>query len=116
MIVLVVAGSNVASYINMVCDQLRNSLPKAAVHCQVREAKRSLLDHFYAEVGKREVTILFTLSPLMTNFTYPTNCRLPLFIRQAYFEAYHFDTPSVKLALLTVPCTFSGKATVSHAR
>ncbi|KAG0556376.1 hypothetical protein M758_11G047200 [Ceratodon purpureus] len=47
-------GSNVAAYINMVCDQLRNSLPKAAVHCQVREAKRSLLDHFYTEVGKRE--------------------------------------------------------------
>jgi hypothetical protein len=47
-------GSNVSAYVNMVCDLLRNSLPKAVVHCQVREAKRSLLDHFYAQVGKRE--------------------------------------------------------------
>jgi len=47
-------GSNVSAYIGMVCDQLRNSLPKAAVHCQVREAKRSLLDHFYTQIGKRE--------------------------------------------------------------
>jgi hypothetical protein len=45
--------------VNMVCDLLRNSLPKAVVHCQVREAKRSLLDHFYAQVGKREVDIIF---------------------------------------------------------
>jgi hypothetical protein len=47
-------GSNVSAYVNMVCELLRNSLPKAVVHCQVREAKRSLLDHFYAQVGKRE--------------------------------------------------------------
>ncbi|CAM6046667.1 unnamed protein product [Sphagnum compactum] len=47
-------GSNVSAYVNMVCDLLKNSLPKAAVHCQVLEAKRSLLDHFYTQVGKRE--------------------------------------------------------------
>ena len=49
------AGTNVSSYIGMVGDSLRNTLPKAAVHCQVREAKRSLLDHFYTQIGKREV-------------------------------------------------------------
>jgi hypothetical protein len=49
-----VAGSNVLAYVTMVCDLLKNSLPKAVVHCQVREAKRSLLDHFYTQVGKRE--------------------------------------------------------------
>lgn len=47
-------GANVSAYINMVCDTLRKSLPKAAVHCQVREAKRSLMDHFYTQIGKRE--------------------------------------------------------------
>ncbi|KAG0556007.1 hypothetical protein KC19_11G019300 [Ceratodon purpureus] len=47
-------GTNVSSYINMVGDTLRKTLPKAAVHCQVREAKRSLLDHFYTQIGKRE--------------------------------------------------------------
>lgn len=52
------AGSNVSAYVGMVCDLLRNSLPKAAVHCQVREAKRSLLDHFYTQVGKKEVRCL----------------------------------------------------------
>lgn len=50
------SGSNVSAYINMVCDTLRNSLPKAVVYCQVREAKRSLLNFFYAQVGRKEVS------------------------------------------------------------
>lgn len=48
-------GSNVSSYVGMVSQTLRNSIPKAVVHCQVKEAKRSLLDHFYTQVGKKEV-------------------------------------------------------------
>ncbi|KAE8055541.1 hypothetical protein FH972_012374 [Carpinus fangiana] len=47
-------GSNVSSYVKMVSETLKNTVPKAVVHCQVREAKRSLLDHFYIEVGKKE--------------------------------------------------------------
>eukprot|EP00249_Psilotum_nudum_P016137 c25674_g1_i1 orf=335-2170(-) len=47
-------GSNVSAYIGMVCDTLRISIPKAVVHCQVRESKRALLDHFYTQVGKKE--------------------------------------------------------------
>ncbi|XP_020100447.1 dynamin-related protein 1C [Ananas comosus] len=47
-------GSNVSAYIGMVCDTLRNTIPKAVVHCQVREAKRNLLNYFYAQVGSRE--------------------------------------------------------------
>ena len=52
---LIYSGSNVSAYINMVCDTLRISLPKAVVYCQVREAKRSLLNFFYAQVGRKEV-------------------------------------------------------------
>ncbi|XP_038875908.1 dynamin-related protein 5A isoform X2 [Benincasa hispida] len=47
-------GSTVLSYVNMVCGTLRNSIPKSIVYCQVREAKRSLLDHFFAELGTKE--------------------------------------------------------------
>ncbi|CAA0816631.1 Dynamin-related protein 1A [Striga hermonthica] len=47
-------GSTVLSYVNMVCASLRNSIPKSVVYCQVREAKRGLLDHFFAELGKKE--------------------------------------------------------------
>ncbi|KAF2305623.1 hypothetical protein GH714_007097 [Hevea brasiliensis] len=47
-------GSNVNAYIGMVCDTMKNSIPKAVVYCQVREAKRSLLNQFYAQVGRRE--------------------------------------------------------------
>ncbi|XP_047337944.1 phragmoplastin DRP1A-like [Impatiens glandulifera] len=47
-------GSNVLSYVNMVCAGLRNSIPKSIVYCQVREAKRSLLDIFFAELGTKE--------------------------------------------------------------
>ncbi|KAK4772361.1 hypothetical protein SAY86_014136 [Trapa natans] len=47
-------GSNVTAYIGMVCETLRNSIPKAVVHCQVREARRALLNNFYTQVGRRE--------------------------------------------------------------
>ncbi|GAB2296939.1 Phragmoplastin drp1c [Dionaea muscipula] len=47
-------GSNVSAYVGMVCDTLRNTIPKAVVYCQVRQAKRSLLNHFYVQIGKRE--------------------------------------------------------------
>lgn len=47
-------GSNVSSYVVMVSDTLKNAIPKAVVYCQVREAKQSLLNHFYIQVGKKE--------------------------------------------------------------
>lgn len=47
-------GSNVSAYVGMVSKTLRNTIPKSVVHCQVREAKRSLLDHFYTQLSKIE--------------------------------------------------------------
>ncbi|CAH9128750.1 unnamed protein product [Cuscuta epithymum] len=47
-------GSNVTAYVGMVCDTLKVTIPKAVVYCQVREAKRALLNRFYSEVGRRE--------------------------------------------------------------
>ncbi|VFQ75826.1 unnamed protein product [Cuscuta campestris] len=47
-------GSNVSSYVNMVSNTLRNTIPKAVVCCQVKEAKQSLLNHFYIQIGKKE--------------------------------------------------------------
>lgn len=61
-------GSNVLSYVNMVCASLRNSIPKSVVYCQVREAKRSLLDYFFAELGKREVRIFPSLPSRFLHF------------------------------------------------
>ncbi|KAK9274989.1 hypothetical protein L1049_022246 [Liquidambar formosana] len=54
-------GTTVLSYVNMVCATLRNSIPKSIVYCQVREAKRSLLDYFFAELGKMEPKQLSSL-------------------------------------------------------
>uniref|UniRef100_A0ACD5T7K7 Uncharacterized protein n=1 Tax=Avena sativa TaxID=4498 RepID=A0ACD5T7K7_AVESA len=54
-------GSTVLAYVNMVCSTLRNSIPKSIVYCQVREAKRSLLDHFFTELGAREIRQLSKL-------------------------------------------------------
>lgn len=48
-------GSNVSSYVGMVSETLRNTIPKAVVLCQVKEAKQSLLNHFYIQIGKKEV-------------------------------------------------------------
>jgi len=47
-------GSNVSSYVGMVSETLKNTIPKAVVFCQVREAKQSLLNHFYTQIGKKE--------------------------------------------------------------
>ncbi|KAI3743977.1 hypothetical protein L1987_57049 [Smallanthus sonchifolius] len=47
-------GSNVLSYVHMVVGTLRHSIPKSVVYCQVREAKRSLLDRFFTELGAKE--------------------------------------------------------------
>ena len=55
-------ASNVSSYIAMVSDTLKNTIPKSVVHCQVREAKRSLLNYFYTQVGGKDVSVLFYLS------------------------------------------------------
>ncbi|GFZ01012.1 DYNAMIN-like 1B [Actinidia rufa] len=54
-------GTTVLSYVNMVCAGFRNSIPKSVVYCQVREAKRSLLDHFFTDLGKKEVKQLGSL-------------------------------------------------------
>lgn len=54
-------GSTVLSYVNMVLAGLRNSIPKSVVYCQVREAKRTLLDHFFTELGKKEAKQLGAL-------------------------------------------------------
>ncbi|XP_066361676.1 dynamin-related protein 5A-like [Miscanthus floridulus] len=54
-------GQTVLSYVNMVCSTLRNSIPKSIVYGQVREAKRSLLDHFFTELGAREMKQLSKL-------------------------------------------------------
>nr|GEW25261.1 dynamin-related protein 5A [Tanacetum cinerariifolium] len=47
-------GSTVLSYVQMVVGTLRHSIPKSVVYCQVREAKRSLLDHFFTTLGAKE--------------------------------------------------------------
>ncbi|KAK9926964.1 hypothetical protein M0R45_024170 [Rubus argutus] len=54
-------GSTVLAYVNMVCASLRNSIPKSVVYCQVREAKRSLLDRFFTDLGKLEAKQLSSL-------------------------------------------------------
>ncbi|KAJ9558520.1 hypothetical protein OSB04_013134 [Centaurea solstitialis] len=47
-------GSNVSSYISMVSDTLRVTIPKAVVYCQVKEARQNLLHYFYTQIGRKE--------------------------------------------------------------
>ncbi|KAG8391444.1 hypothetical protein BUALT_Bualt01G0188400 [Buddleja alternifolia] len=47
-------GSNVSSYVNMVSNTLKNTIPKAVVYCQVKEAKQNLLNYFYMQIGRKE--------------------------------------------------------------
>lgn len=54
-------GSNVSSYIGMVSDTLRSTIPKAVVYCQVKEAKQNLLNYFYTQIGRKEVIVVLHL-------------------------------------------------------
>ena len=47
-------GSNVSSYVAMVSETLRNTIPKAVVYCQVKEGKQCLLNHFYTQTSRKE--------------------------------------------------------------
>jgi len=82
-------GVNVLSYVNMVCASLRNSIPKSVVYCQVREAKRSLLDHFFTDLGKKEVSL-----PLLRK----KNC--PNFLSTTSSFFFHFFLQSKQLSKL----------------
>ncbi|GMP62241.1 hypothetical protein CsSME_00024417 [Camellia sinensis var. sinensis] len=54
-------GSNVSSYVGMVSETIKNIIPKAVVYCQVKEAKQSLLNRFYIQIGKKEAKQLAQL-------------------------------------------------------
>lgn len=54
-------GSNVSSYIGMVSDTIRSTIPKAVVLCQVKEAKQNLLNYFYTQIGRKEAKQLAEL-------------------------------------------------------
>ncbi|KAK4364529.1 hypothetical protein RND71_015887 [Anisodus tanguticus] len=77
-------GSNISSYVGMVSDTLRNTIPKAVVYCQVREAKRCLLDHFYTQLGKKEFDMIYTetkkyrINCLKFNFSKTSQQRLKI--------------------------------------
>ncbi|WVZ69274.1 hypothetical protein U9M48_018087 [Paspalum notatum var. saurae] len=49
------------SYLRRIGICQHGSIPKSIVYCQVREAKRSLLDHFFMELGARETKQLSKL-------------------------------------------------------
>ncbi|GJR53485.1 dynamin-related protein 5A [Tanacetum coccineum] len=59
-------GTTVLQYVNMVVlSGLVHSVPKSVAYCQVREAKRSLLDHFFADLGQQ--TVRYYFHPLWFN-------------------------------------------------
>ncbi|KAL8227874.1 hypothetical protein R6Q57_015458 [Mikania cordata] len=75
-------GSNVLSYVHMVVGTLRHSIPKSVVYCQVREAKRSLLDRFFTELGAKEGSQLGKLldeDPVITQRRQKIGKRLELY-------------------------------------
>eukprot|EP01018_Ginkgo_biloba_P023435 Gb_17327 [translate_table: standard] len=69
-------GSNVSAYVNMVCSNLRNAIPKAVVYCQVREAKRSLLHHFFTELTKMEKCVSASNKKLVAAENIIASCSL----------------------------------------
>ncbi|KAK8630925.1 hypothetical protein V6N13_079696 [Hibiscus sabdariffa] len=95
-------GSNVLQYVNMTCANLRNSIPKSIVYCQVREAKRSLLDYFFTELGKKEARQLGKLldeDPAVVQRRANLAKRLELY-RSAQHEAMHFPVTGKVIVII----------------
>lgn len=69
----------------MVSETLRNSIPKAVVNCQVREAKRSLLDRFYARVGSKEVCTSFCYFLLLFSYVFKFDAINKYFCNGVFF-------------------------------
>ncbi|XP_022015853.1 dynamin-related protein 1E isoform X2 [Helianthus annuus] len=72
-------GSNVSSYIGMVSDTLRSTIPKAVVYCQVKEAKQNLLSYFYMQIGRRELAELLYEDPSLMSRRQEIAKRLELY-------------------------------------
>lgn len=88
-------GTTVLSYVNMVCASLRNSIPKSIVYCQVREAKRSLLDHFFTELGKMEVRIDSLSLSLYSDYYHENISFYIQFLQQKYLSSLLNEDPAV---------------------
>ncbi|TYH84808.1 hypothetical protein ES332_D02G221000v1 [Gossypium tomentosum] len=84
--------STVLSYVYMVCATLRHSIPKSIVYCQVREAKRSLLDFFYTELGKLEQK---RLSALLNEDPAIMECRSALVKRLELYRSAQAEIDTV---------------------
>lgn len=70
-------ASNVASYIKMVAETLVNTIPKAVVHCQVRQAKLSLLNYFYAQISQSQVCcLLLSVNSVWFKFGFSSGLRI----------------------------------------
>lgn len=89
-------GMTVLSYINMVCATLRNSIPKSIVYCQVREAKRSLMDYFFAELGKKEVKMIGSPSFSSLSVFYPPTIVLTHFLNFDSHPRFGFSNLQAK--------------------
>lgn len=83
-------GSNVSSYVNMVSETLRLTIPKAVVYCQVKEAKQSLLNYFYTQIGKKEVCSGFTLPIFKFIFSEEHFQSACMYVRNVCFWVHHW--------------------------
>lgn len=70
-------GSNVSSYIGMVSNTLRSTIPKAIVYCQVKESKQNLLNYFYTQIGRREVNLFLRLCFVLAYYENHDNNNIP---------------------------------------
>lgn len=89
----------------MVVATLRHSIPKSIVYCQVREAKRCLLDYFFTELGAKEVSIFpFFMSSVFYGFFFQVNvCKLiwcKLKLEDIFSESETFDSQGKQLSSL----------------
>nr|GEW77349.1 dynamin-related protein 1E-like [Tanacetum cinerariifolium] len=72
-------GSNVSSYISMVSDTLKVTIPKAVVYCQVKEARNNLLHYFYTQIGRKELGELLDEDPSLMSQRQELGKRLELY-------------------------------------
>ncbi|GJU97455.1 dynamin-related protein 5A [Tanacetum coccineum] len=102
-------GSTVLSYVQMVVGTLRHSIPKSVVYCQVREAKRSLLDHFFTTLGAkqgRELGKLLDEDPTIAQRRKNIVKRLELY-QAAQFEIDAYSQSKENVVTIVLSATYT---------
>lgn len=75
-------STNVAAYVDSICQSLKKSIPKLIVHCLIENAKKTMLNKFQAQVCNPGGHVLYSSAEFFRIRFISFNFSLSRFIKQ----------------------------------